>query len=84
MFSSMGLEGLGEAFSTAGQWITMFGSALTILIPIIKFVGTTFTIEGGKIAIAGTTAQLAWWWVLLIVAAVVALVALTAAALKSI
>ena len=83
LFSSLGLEEVGEGFATAGNLIMMFGGALTAVVPAIKFLGTTFQIEGGKIAIAGTTAQLAWWWVLLIVAAVAALIAITAIAINN-
>jgi hypothetical protein len=56
LFSSLGLEELGEGFATAGNLVMIFGGALTALGPVISWIGTTFTIEGGKIAIAGTTA----------------------------
>lgn len=82
--TSAGLEGAGEVFSEIGKWVTLLGSALMILIPIIKFTGTVFTIEGGKIAVAGTTAQLAWWWVMIILAAIIALAAGIAAGMKAV
>ena len=53
------------------------------IIPIVKFLGTTFTIEGGKIALSGAVAQAAWWWVFLIVAAVAALAVGITAAVKA-
>jgi hypothetical protein len=82
ILSEMGLEEAGETLAEIGNVVTLLGGAFMALIPVIQFVGTTFTIEGGKIAIAGTTAQLAWWWVLLIVVAVVALIAATAIAIN--
>ena len=82
LFASLGLEEVGEGFATVGNFVMMAGGALTALGPIISWIGTTFTIEGGKIAIAGTTAQLAWWWVVLIGVAIVGLIALTAVAIN--
>ena len=79
-----GLVGAGEVFAEVGKWVTLLGSALMILIPIIKFTGTVFTIESGEIAVAGTTAQLAWWWVFIILIAIVALAAGIAAGFKAV
>jgi hypothetical protein len=56
LFSSMGLEGVGETFSEIGKWVSFLGTALMTIIPIIKFVGTTFKIEGGKIVATGIAA----------------------------
>ena len=84
LFASLGMEEVAEGFTFAGNAIIMLGGAMTALGPIISWIGTTFTIEGGKIAIAGTTAQLAWWWVLLIGVAIVGLIALTAVAINQI
>jgi hypothetical protein len=52
----MGLEGIGNFFSETGKYVTMFGSAMMAIIPIVKLVGTTFKIEGNKIVFAGVKA----------------------------
>ena len=67
LLSSLGLEELGEGVSWFGNMITMAGTAVTAIIPIIKLLSTT-------LVTGGVSSQAAWWWAILIVAAVAALV----------
>ena len=67
LLSTLGLEELGEGVSWFGNMITMAGTAVTAIIPIIKLLSTT-------LVTGGVSAQAAWWWAILIVAAVAALV----------
>ena len=67
LLSTLGLEELGEGVSWFGNMITMAGTAITAIIPIIKLLSTT-------LVTGGVSAQAAWWWAILIVAAVAALI----------
>ena len=67
LLSSLGLEELGEGISWFGGMITMAGTAITAIIPIINLLSKVL-VKGG------IESQAAWWWAILIVAAVAALV----------
>jgi uncharacterized BrkB/YihY/UPF0761 family membrane protein len=72
----MGLEGAAEGFSKVSTVLSIFGTVLMGLPPIIKLLGLTFSSTGVQISIAGFTAQLGWWPFTLILLAVVAAVGL--------
>ena len=84
IFEELGLTELGEAFSTVGQYATMFGSALTMLGPAVATIGKLGTSVATKLQAAGWSTMAAWLWVALIAAAVIALVIAIAAIFKTI
>ena len=67
LLQSMGLEEVGEGVSEFGNIITLAGTAIITIIPIIKTLSSA-------LVTGGVSAQAAWWWAILIVAAVAALV----------
>ena len=73
LFAEAGFSEVGNVFQEISKWVTLAGSSLTAIIPMVKLLGSTFKVEGGKIVASGVAAQMAWWWVLLIVAAVATL-----------
>jgi hypothetical protein len=78
ILSSLGLEEAGEAFAAIGNWIMIAGGAITAVVPLIKLLGTTVTVAGTKMSIAGWIAQSGWIWVLAIVAGLAILVTIIA------
>jgi hypothetical protein len=46
ILSSLGLEEVGETFSTIGNYIMIAGSAIMALVPLVKLLGTTVTVAG--------------------------------------
>lgn len=76
LFEKAGLEEWAEPISTLAGVFMGLGGAIKTLTMLFPALGQVAIVEGGKIAIAGYTTQLAWWWVLLIVAAVAALIVL--------
>lgn len=75
LFSSLGLEEVGDAFSTLGTIITFAGTAISgigALIPVVA-----------KVAVAaGISVQAAWWWLVAIVAVLAVAVVLVSNAIK--
>ena len=75
LFSSLGLEEVGDAFSTLGTWVTFAGTAISgigALIPVVA-----------KVAVAaGISVQAAWWWLVAIVAVLAAVIVGITAAIK--
>ena len=85
MFEEAGLEEVGEGFQKFGNIITFVGGAIGTLVPIVSLLGTTVTVAGEKMTIAGYMAQGAWWPVLLIglaIAAIITTIILVANAIK--
>ena len=66
VLQSMGLEEAGEAWSKVGQGITLAGTAVSAIVPVLQVVQMVAT--AAEISIAA-----ALGWVLLVIAAVVAL-----------
>jgi hypothetical protein len=54
--SSAGFEETGNVISKLGNWIMIAGTAITTVIPLINLLGTTITVAGEKISIAGLMA----------------------------
>lgn len=67
LVSTLGFEEVGEDISWFGNLITMAGSAVVAIIPIIK------TLSAVLVA-GGVSAQAAWWWAIAIVAIIAVLV----------
>lgn len=78
IFEELGLTELGEAFSTVGQYVTVFGSSLMAIGPMVSTFGKTAMGWSLKLQAAGWSTQMAWIWIVAIIAAVVALIALVA------
>ena len=84
MFSEAGFSEAGETISEIGKYITFIGSGITLVIPMIKLLGTTFKVEGGKIVATGMAASAAWWWVTAIIAGLLVAVLAVSQGLKTI
>lgn len=78
IFEEMGLTEVGEAFSTVGQYATVFGSSLVAIGPMVSSFGKTAMGWSVKLQAAGWSTQAAWIWIVAIIAAVIALIALVA------
>ena len=83
LFSQLGMEEVGEAFSEVGNVITTLGSALMGVAAIIPMITSLFSGFVANLVAGGISVQAAWWWVVLIVAAIVALITLIAIAVKT-
>lgn len=82
IFSDAGLEEVGEVVTTIGQGFALVGSAVTALVPMINLLGTTITVQGEAISVAGYLASLGWGPLLLIFGAIAATIAVVAIAMN--
>jgi hypothetical protein len=53
MFANAGMEEIGEIFTGIGNVLTVIGTGLMALVPLINLLGTTVTVNGTKMSVAG-------------------------------
>jgi hypothetical protein len=82
VFTDAGYEEIGKFFSEFGKWITVLGSSIIALIPIVELLGKTFKKTGDEAAASGAKSLMAFGWVALVAAAIISVLIILTEALK--